>query len=150
MRRSSTSSRLVAATVRQQPDDGVGQCSVRESRRGGPTRVDMVAGRNSGGLGRSNVPQPHRAPIGCLGGLRRFPVAARAATCVGESPSWLRHRILIPTCEGSSPSSPAKTSSSCSTHPVLFNTVLRSEEHTSELQSQSNLVCRLMLEKKNK
>src|SRR2546430_2615429 len=34
---------------------------------------------------------------------------------------------------------------------VLFVTVLlciRSEEHTSELQSQSNLVCRLLLEKK--
>src|SRR2546430_11756475 len=29
-------------------------------------------------------------------------------------------------------------------------TVPRSEEHTSELQSQSNLVCRLLLEKKNK
>src|SRR2546430_4947915 len=28
----------------------------------------------------------------------------------------------------------------------LYN---RSEEHTSELQSQSNLVCRLLLEKKN-
>src|SRR2546430_13754341 len=28
-------------------------------------------------------------------------------------------------------------------------TTLRSEEHTSELQSQSNLVCRLLLEKKN-
>src|SRR5688572_32451886 len=28
--------------------------------------------------------------------------------------------------------------------------VKRSEEHTSELQSQSNLVCRLLLEKKNK
>src|SRR5688572_32639486 len=27
---------------------------------------------------------------------------------------------------------------------------LRSEEHTTELQSQSNLVCRLLLEKKNK
>src|SRR2546430_9024478 len=26
---------------------------------------------------------------------------------------------------------------------------IRSEEHTSELQSQSNLVCRLLLEKKN-
>src|SRR2546430_13137027 len=28
-------------------------------------------------------------------------------------------------------------------------TAMRSEEHTSELQSQSNLVCRLLLEKKN-
>src|SRR5256886_6692715 len=30
----------------------------------------------------------------------------------------------------------------------LVTTILRSEEHTSELQSQSNLVCRLLLEKK--
>src|SRR2546430_10481438 len=29
-------------------------------------------------------------------------------------------------------------------------TEMRSEEHTSELQSQSNLVCRLLLEKKKK
>src|SRR2546430_4017214 len=29
-----------------------------------------------------------------------------------------------------------------------FTDVTRSEEHTSELQSQSNLVCRLLLEKK--
>src|SRR2546430_12301626 len=28
--------------------------------------------------------------------------------------------------------------------------IVRSEEHTSELQSQSNLVCRLLLEKKNR
>src|SRR2546430_10941352 len=31
-----------------------------------------------------------------------------------------------------------------------FFTDVRSEEHTSELQSQSNLVCRLLLEKKKK
>src|SRR2546430_5704161 len=31
---------------------------------------------------------------------------------------------------------------------VGLNQVDRSEEHTSELQSQSNLVCRLLLEKK--
>src|SRR5688572_31005564 len=30
------------------------------------------------------------------------------------------------------------------------NAAVRSEEHTSELQSQSNLVCRLLLEKKKK
>src|SRR2546430_10085402 len=33
---------------------------------------------------------------------------------------------------------------------VRFLHRLRSEEHTSELQSQSNLVCRLLLEKKKK
>src|SRR5688572_32638615 len=31
---------------------------------------------------------------------------------------------------------------------VLAHLAVRSEEHTSELQSQSNLVCRLLLEKK--
>src|SRR2546430_8327123 len=31
---------------------------------------------------------------------------------------------------------------------VVFSSARRSEEHTSELQSQSNLVCRLLLEKK--
>src|SRR2546430_12600732 len=33
---------------------------------------------------------------------------------------------------------------------VVHEAALRSEEHTSELQSQSNLVCRLLLEKKKK
>src|SRR2546430_13150067 len=32
---------------------------------------------------------------------------------------------------------------------VGWSILQRSEEHTSELQSQSNLVCRLLLEKKN-
>src|SRR5205085_9571979 len=40
----------------------------------------------------------------------------------------------------------AKTSTPSSTARFLR----RSEEHTSELQSQSNLVCRLLLEKKKK
>src|SRR5688572_32383078 len=34
------------------------------------------------------------------------------------------------------------------THTPQFHQIERSEEHTSELQSQSNLVCRLLLEKK--
>src|SRR2546430_9187151 len=36
------------------------------------------------------------------------------------------------------------------TRPRNQGASLRSEEHTSELQSQSNLVCRLLLEKKKK
>src|SRR5688572_32106554 len=32
--------------------------------------------------------------------------------------------------------------------PPALSALVRSEEHTSELQSQSNLVCRLLLEKK--
>src|SRR2546430_5288539 len=34
--------------------------------------------------------------------------------------------------------------------PRFVNIAIRSEEHTSELQSQSNLVCRLLLEKKKR
>src|SRR2546427_13253983 len=49
--------------------------------------------------------------------------------------------------------SPARNSACCSTAPRHSRPTpwrLRSEEHTSELQSQSNLVCRLLLEKKKK
>src|SRR5438270_9517890 len=42
---------------------------------------------------------------------------------------------------------PEKPSEKSNASRCLF---LRSEEHTSELQSQSNLVCRLLLEKKKK
>src|SRR2546430_7341240 len=45
---------------------------------------------------------------------------------------------------GWSPVSKARDQVCCS----LDRQVRRSEEHTSELQSQSNLVCRLLLEKK--
>src|SRR6266511_1753948 len=37
-----------------------------------------------------------------------------------------------------------------STAPAWILWLLRSEEHTSELQSRENLVCRLLLEKKKK
>src|SRR2546427_13105544 len=38
----------------------------------------------------------------------------------------------------------------CTSKPMAAASRMRSEEHTSELQSQSNLVCRLLLEKKKK
>src|SRR2546430_7498185 len=41
-------------------------------------------------------------------------------------------------------------SSIISSSSKTFWLIFRSEEHTSELQSQSNLVCRLLLEKKKK
>src|SRR2546430_12612948 len=37
----------------------------------------------------------------------------------------------------------------CPPDAIRWTDTTRSEEHTSELQSQSNLVCRLLLEKKN-
>src|SRR2546427_7188866 len=52
-----------------------------------------------------------------------------------------RHSALLSLCASMS----TKTLSS-----PTMGTASRSEEHTSELQSQSNLVCRLLLEKKKK
>src|SRR2546430_17210167 len=43
---------------------------------------------------------------------------------------------------------PASNSCFAAAGMISFWNRLRSEEHTSELQSQSNLVCRLLLEKK--
>src|SRR5688572_32413260 len=48
--------------------------------------------------------------------------------------------------EGFCGSRPGESSIDC----VINDRTVRSEEHTSELQSQSNLVCRLLLEKKKK
>src|SRR5687768_18178119 len=50
--------------------------------------------------------------------------------------------------------SPTETSSPCSMRLRkslrTLDVLIRSEEHTSELQSRLHLVCRLLLEKKNK
>src|SRR5438270_8709883 len=45
---------------------------------------------------------------------------------------------------------PGRPESSVRLTQSVFGARSRSEEHTSELQSQSNLVCRLLLEKKKK
>src|SRR5258708_39084583 len=56
----------------------------------------------------------------------------------------VRRRKLPPLKRSKMPSTdPADCVKSCS------STALRSEEHTSELQSPDHLVCRLLLEKKN-
>src|SRR5688572_31376235 len=63
------------------------------------------------------------------------PATSRTAVArgrVAERRKGNRNRLL--------PSSPSRK----------HNNPARSEEHTSELQSQSNLVCRLLLEKKKK
>src|SRR5256886_11375901 len=71
---------------------------------------------------------------------------------------------LVTACERPSPTGPASggdqtapetnpafdVATSEPGSPLPFLTLARSEEHTSELQSQSNLVCRLLLEKKNR
>src|SRR5215467_16403337 len=54
----------------------------------------------------------------------------------------------LPICESRSVASPARSRFTFSTHSRMSSH--RSEEHTSELQSPCNLVCRLLLEKKKK
>src|SRR5205085_11570090 len=59
-------------------------------------------------------------------------IRSALAAAAGSGIVVLRHRL------GAFPATPA----------VRISRATRSEEHTSELQSQSNLVCRLLLEKK--
>src|SRR3989475_1927360 len=56
-----------------------------------------------------------------------------------------RHRIALMLCDIRMPGT-----SGVDLVPQAIEIEPRSEEHTSELQSQSNLVCRLLLEKKKK
>src|SRR5690625_5977772 len=72
----------------------------------------------------------------------RNPVALRAERCGCVAKIWWAHsEWFIPT--GTTPAS----SKSWAANPQAW--FLRSEEHTSELQSRGHLVCRLLLEKKN-
>src|SRR2546422_2138752 len=73
-------------------------------------------------------------------------VASRSARVSGAS--WARTVATAPERGGATTSSsytPATASSARTT-----NRAVRSEEHTSELQSRLHLVCRLLLEKKKK
>src|SRR2546427_9364967 len=65
-------------------------------------------------------------------------------TTLFRSPSFpLRRRSSRPRQRPCFPQAPSACRAPCCAWPEA-----RSEEHTSELQSQSNLVCRLLLEKK--
>src|SRR2546427_90761 len=70
----------------------------------------------------------------------RVPVDATAREDVRKA--VVRARALSQSVERPPVTDNARLCLRCSLAPV------RSEEHTSELQSQSNLVCRLLLEKK--
>src|SRR5438034_9887506 len=63
------------------------------------------------------------------------------------SASWWRRRRRRPSCSSRASSGCARRPTDCSCTGVWRP---RSEEHTSELQSHSDLVCRLLLEKKKK
>src|SRR2546430_4214204 len=77
---------------------------------------------------------------------------SRAGTLPSSLSAALKQRPARPVWKKSSPISTnigIGTSAKLVIAPKpLLITWMRSEEHTSELQSQSNLVCRLLLEKK--
>src|SRR5256886_1944967 len=91
-------------------------------------------------------------------GVQRALINAGGSTwyALGAPPgktSWLVHlRDPSGRIDPSTALSENSVSTSEQTPPSLLAAVIpgRSEEHTSELQSQSNLVCRLLLEKKKK
>src|SRR5207237_9535823 len=92
--------------------------------------------------------KPRRPPSSTL-----FPYTTlfRSQICSAQTPtpSWWR------ACPARWRSARRHRPPSCSTPPPmrpcrLKTASCRSEEHTSELQSHLNLVCRLLLEKKNK
>src|SRR2546430_17044165 len=81
------------------------------------------------------IRRPPRSTLFPYTTLFRSPAKCRYRTLLRRSPSPSRLLVGIGNMSPhDQPSKPAK---------------IRSEEHTSELQSQSNLVCRLLLEKKN-
>src|SRR5690606_22029087 len=63
-----------------------------------------------------------------------------------EVTSYSAGRKYAPAASSGSSGTPPSTSTPAS---VAWVARVRSEEHTSELQSRENLVCRLLLEKKN-
>src|SRR5262249_60204926 len=88
----------------------------------------------------STLPRPPRSPLFPYTTLFR----SRATEATGRCQARVRHPLM--TCWPERPR-PAINPSPTGRHVISG---WRSEEHTSELQSLTNLVCRLLLEKKKK
>src|SRR5256886_8468739 len=116
-------------------------------------------------MGRQDTPPPPPPPAAPPGGCPFPPPACPSAwpSCFGTScTSSLGQPVAASTirwCIGSTSSTLSSTACpSFTASPGFWMSGMpscdigtkRSEEHTSELQSQSNLVCRLLLEKKKK
>src|SRR5438132_6642722 len=134
-------------------------CSAQQGSRPAPTRLDRGVCRVSA-AGRSSVPcrprNSRRSAVHCV--CR----PARSANATREPNSALHGlRANMAPVSGSmavtmnGAQAGREDPSTHSTYAVTESLrgrgeVLRSEEHTSELQSHSDLVCRLLLEKKKK
>src|SRR5205814_4090829 len=85
---------------------------------------------------------PYTTLFRSLGGSRWSRTRPRLCTPVAGAPDPVG--ALFPNCCSCSSRMPEQD------HIPFLHNVLRSEEHTSELQSLRHLVCRLLLEKKKK
>src|SRR5207237_6282210 len=90
-------------------------------------------------------PPPPRRPRCPYTTLFRSPMRGRCAKCSRASRSCSRA-----TREPRAPEAPPKRVGLLRTRCAWLPRSSRSEEHTSELQSHLNLVCRLLLEKKKR
>src|SRR5690606_21926604 len=91
---------------------------------------------------REHVPQGHKVALADLAAgeaVRRYDVTIGTALEPLPAGSWVNERRLA-----------MPTAPELSNLPVATRNAPRSEEHTSELQSRENLVCRLLLEKKRR
>src|SRR5205085_11291546 len=94
---------------------------------------------------------PHRSTLFPYTTLFRSTPRLNIAPAFPASAAFV-YQLRAPTTSGGSDSfsnTPRLNIASAFPASAALSHQLRSEEHTSELQSQSNLVCRLLLEKKN-
>src|SRR5206468_12188652 len=89
---------------------------------------------------------PHLYPLSLHDAL---PISASTSITPGSPPAGGRSRRCR-SCPASYSSTGARSPTSRCRRAPIPRATRRSEEHTSELQSRSDLVCRLLLEKKKK
>src|SRR5690348_17650072 len=89
------------------------------------------------------IPRPPSSTLFPYTTLFRSSPLSGSITLPGDKSISHRYAMIASIAEGESHIHNYSTGADC-------HSTLRSEEHTSELQSSVHLVCRLLLEKKNK
>src|SRR5437588_7937904 len=93
------------------------------------------------------IPRPPRSTLFPYTRSSDLTISPPGGTAIGGAPPPPCPALAAP--PGLTPPRPQAAPITRTARPSS-RSVIRSEEHTSELQSHSDLVCRLLLEKKNK